>query len=108
MSKFLFMIFFFIIVQNSFGQQLPTRPESVDFEKYESGLSYQNIPLIQKQFSTANSVQERDDIKRECQSWVFQEISTLSAPYFKVWCSYETDFVLRQFNIRGHILIKNW
>lgn len=108
MTQFFLILSSFLISSNSFSYQLPTKSQDIDFVKFEADLKFKNIPSIEKQFRSAKNKQEREDIKKECQDWVFQEMSLISAPFFKVWCSYETDVVLRQYNMRGHLLIKNW
>lgn len=88
--------------------QLPQVPNDVDFYPIEKEVNYQNIPHVWKEFEGAKDKQQRALTQKECQEWVIDQMNKEPAPYFKVWCSYETDVVLREYVITGHLLIKNW
>jgi hypothetical protein len=108
MFRFFFHSVIAIFAFNSYAFVIPQIPADVVFVKSDKDLSFENIPKVMKQISPAKNKTERDQIKKQCQDWAIQQIQSMQVPVFRVWCEYETDVVMRQYNISGNILIKNW
>ena len=87
---------------------LPQNENEVEIIRSNKQLIYTSIPMISKTFKGARDTQQRDEIEKICQAWIMKQIKNADAPYFRAWCTRETDVILREYRYTANLLIKNW
>lgn len=108
LHKSIFVLFSFFFLQTTIAKLPTTAGEVTLFKKVKDQPQFENIPRLTKTWEGAKNPSERDSLETECKLFIIKKLREAEAPYFKVWCTRETDIILRQYNISAHLLIKTW
>lgn len=101
-------IIFAMLYSSVLMAKLPQSTSDVEVIKEKDVLTYENIPRIAKTFKGARDNDQRQAIEEECRKWIVDQVNKSEAPYFRAWCTFKKDIVLREYSYTGNLLIKNW
>lgn len=85
------------------------KASDVPIIKTEDQINFTNIPSIFKQFPGAKDAEQKSKKLEECKNWVENTLTQEQAEkVYKYWCAVRADIVMREYEITGYILFKNW
>lgn len=109
--KFLISVFYITLITTTAmaANNIIIKADQVPVINAEELFSFSNIPTLSKQFPGAKNKEDKIKKLEACQTWVEENINQLQTDkVFKYWCSVRADIVMREYEITGSILIKNW